>query len=139
MGGISPASLYAPGTPAMGSVGASTLGVDIVANRPRGGYASAEYLRGVLAPEAFETVAPYLTVARRAVTILVPDGGVATDLEKNAAFWKQALHATEGHYEFHALVDFNRAPVDVLRALLRNISASGDFGLFRENGVDWLM
>lgn len=97
------------------------LGRRVVAGRPRGGYLSVEDLRAVLTPTEFDAVSPYLSVEGRIVPVPFPLD--APDNKKN--YLTKAVAAPESRYEFHALIDFNRAPWEVLAASLRHLCASG--------------
>ncbi len=131
-------TLYAPGAPAMlaipamGSITTSDLGRLVVAARPRGGYADVDAIADVLPSGEFARVAPYLTAHGVAAPIgwiqplyLHPEDMPDVDL-----FYYEGEHPVvwpmeEPRYGFHVPVDFQRAPVEILQALLRHIAASG--------------
>lgn len=110
-----------PGHGALGTIETSTLGDLVVANRPRGGYASVEELRGVLTPADFEKAAPYLAARGRVVPVVFP---LDIPLLAGGAALRLAVDP-ESRCEFHALIDFNRASVEVLAASLRHLTVSG--------------
>lgn len=121
--------LYAPNLPATaainttGAYSATELGRRVVEGRPRGGYRSVAQVRAAIVPafytEAeFAKVEPYLAVEGEAVPVAFP---AAT---KQLGSYTNILAQPETRYEFHVPVDFNRAPVPVLQALLRYLSSS---------------
>lgn len=134
---------YAPGYPQMGTIHTSSLGTWIVQNRPRGGYASVEDLRGVLSRDDFNKAAPYLTVrgdvAPTAIAVpqWPPTVGTLSD------FHFRSLHVRTGQelppvapypaysfYPFHSFggrIDLNRAPPELIRACLRHLTAAGTY------------
>lgn len=125
--------LYHAGAPQLGADETSPLGTLAVSNRPKGGYASLEPLRAALPPADFEKVAPFLTTRRRTVPVSHPSGGLKKDLlwERIASpVWKSA-------YEFHAPIRFNEAPVEILKASLRNITASGSYFQLKVSPPKW--
>ncbi len=97
-------------TDLMGTVRASNLGRIVVEHRPRGGYSSVAELEPFLNKADYDKAAPFLMTMGRVVPI--PQA------------WDPVGNPIVG-YEFHALVDFHRAPVGVLKAMLRNVTARG--------------
>ncbi len=110
---------YAPGYPQLGKIQTSSLGARVVAARPRGGYASVDDLEGVLGPADHAVAAPYLATHGRVVA--VPAGKDAMGAYAEATVSPLA----SPRYEHHAAIDFNRAPLEVIQANLRWITASG--------------
>ncbi len=109
---------------AMGTVETSTLGRRIVLGRPREGYASLDALRSVLGPADYAKAAPFLSSTGRIIPVAFP----LDPVDKTNLPYKLFLDPEE-RYEFHATVDFNTAPVEVLQSVLRYISASGPPGM----------
>ncbi len=131
---------YAPGYLQMGTIRTSSLGTRVIQNRPRGGYASVGELRDFLSREDFEKAAPYLTTRGEIVPmgITVPKWPVAlgTDdfhfrsLEVRTGQELPTVNPAPGYsfYPFHAFgarIDLNRAPLELVRASLRHLTASG--------------
>lgn len=113
---------HAP-VPAMGDIDTSTLGTLVVQNRPPNGYASVDQIRSFLSEADFAKVAPFLSTVGEVVAV-----PVATDLSDENAFAEQFMRerlSAPERIEFHARIDFNAAPLEVLQASLRYLSASG--------------
>ncbi len=110
-----------PGHGALGTVETSTLGILVVANRPRGGYGAVEDLKPFLSPADHARVAPFLCTQARIVPVPFP---VDEPWNKDSGY-ARLIASPESRHEFHALVDFNGAPEEVLAATLRHLCASG--------------
>ncbi len=115
-----PSPADGPGEP--GFIETSDLGRRVVAGRPRGGYVSIPELSPVLGQD-YPLAAPYLAVAGRIVPMTRRHDASASGV--NITLPPLAYPSTE--YEFQALIDFNRSPVEVLAASLRQICASGNW------------
>lgn len=114
---------YWTATPALGQIETSTLGTIVLQNRPAGGYTSVEQLRPFLSPSDYARVAPFLSAAGQFAPI-----PVASEAITELAYGSHFLGTTVSQpirYEFHARIDFNAAPVEVIAASLRHIAASG--------------
>ncbi len=114
---------FHPGAGALGPIETSPLGSLVVSNRPQGGYTSLEPLHAALSAADFEKVAPFLTVRRETIAVSRMASGSKKDLAWLRIFdtiWQSA-------YEFHVPIRFNEAPVEVLAASLRHITASGSY------------
>ncbi len=114
-----PVGNTAPFAPMMGTIDISDIGRQIVARRPRGGYGSISDLAGFLPRAEYETIAPFLALDGRiapvAVSDITPTGA--------SALWN--LPAPEARYEFQARLSFPDAPVEILAASLRHLTAGG--------------
>ncbi len=119
--------LYAPAEPAADPVNAACpmaipdIGRRIVSGRPRGGYTAISQIRPFLSAAEFAAVAPYLALSGE----IVPVGCPGQTSRLNA--YRNLLAAPETRWEFHARIDFNEAPLRILMASLRYLSASGTF------------
>lgn len=123
-----------PATPGLGDVETSALGRRLVQNRPCGGYRSMDEVRKALGTSAFARVSRFLTVAGEIVPIAfaaetAPDACVSnkrwaydTLLQPGGNGW-----SPEPWYEFHGRIDFNEAPIEILKASLRYVTASGTY------------
>lgn len=122
---------FGPGDPelAMGEVESSSTGIRIVKRRPLGGYGSWGEVRDALGEADFAKLRPYLSLMGEILPVSFPD------TSKDQAFHRFALEP-EARYEFHARVDLNQAPVEVLQACLRYLTASGTH---YASGVDTVM
>lgn len=85
----------------------SFLGEIVVLQRPRGGYAATDILADLLGAD----VGSCLTVHGEIIPVGYPEPG--------ATF---SLNAPEERFEFHARIAINAAPLEVVKALLRNIT-----------------
>ncbi len=98
----------------------SDLGRQIVSARPRGGYLSLWQVEQAVGSDDYAKVAPYLSTLGDIVPVSFPD------TTKASLLWNAAT-SPEARYEFHARIDLNNAPHDVLKAALRYLSASGTY------------
>lgn len=117
----------------MGTIRVSNLGRTVVANRPEGGYVSVDQLRPFLPPADFEKVAPFLATDGEVVPV-----PITPDSPFNAARYDMATGYPDARLEFHARIDFNAAPIEILKASLRHIASGGDslFIRLREGEAD---
>lgn len=114
---------YWAGTPLMGPLETSPLGTLVIQNRPAGGYTSASQIEPFLDAADYGKVAPFLTTAGEIVPV-----PVATELTSCSAYsrqyWGKEI-VQPSRLEFHARIDFNTAPLEILQASLRHIASSG--------------
>lgn len=109
-----------PIDPVLGRVETSTLGRQVVAARPRGGYVSVDQLEPVLGAADHGAAAPFLSARGETVPVAFQEEGF-----DKARVSDQLFDLPEVRYEFHARIDFNNAPVELIRASLRYLSSSG--------------
>lgn len=110
-----------PNQPLLGPMETSSLGIQVVSNRPRGGYGFLESLKGILGAGDYGKVEPYLTTDGEIVPIAFQVGGTVAQLSEIPF---QLIDAGEIRYERHARIDFNRAPKEIIQAALRYLSAA---------------
>lgn len=116
----SPKTNTVPFAPLLGTIETSDLGRAVVASRPRGGYAAIEELRPVLGASDYAKAAPFLTV--HGVPILLSTGPWGGQTE-------YVFAVPETRFESRVPVDLRKAPLEVLRALLRHAAVSGNGSL----------
>lgn len=122
---------YAPqATPAsaiqgLGEIQTSFLGRRIIGNRPRGGYSSIEQVADALRPfyaaADVARVLHHLSVHGEIVPIPLGFEGMRFGQDVLSS----ALQKSEVRHEFHARLDFNTIPCEILEASLRHLSHSG--------------
>ncbi len=103
----------------------SNLGRIVVANRPLGGYTSIHQLKPFLSPADFEKAAPFLSTEGEIVPVLFPprpEQSVGIVMESP---YSVVVSRGDVRLEFHARIDFNTAPTEILQASLRHIAAGG--------------
>ncbi len=123
---------YCAMAPAMGGITTSDLGRIVVSNRPRGGYGSVTEAVAFLPPADRDKVLSFLTVQGTPEPVAWVQPGMCQSedppfydiysLDPSAPL-TSPLDAPA--IEFHVPIDFQRAPVEVLRALLRHVAAGG--------------
>lgn len=118
-----------PSSPVLGWIETSSLGRQIVSARPRGGYTSVEQIKTVLGEADYALAAPFLSVHGEIVPIPFQHENYGKDEPG-----EHLLSAPESRYEFHARIDFNNAPVELILASLRYLSVSGGGS---EDGTEW--
>ncbi len=110
----------------LGEIEISDLGRIVISNRPRRGYRSVEELRPFLSPADFALVSPFLAAYGQIVPVAIAR---AEDDDEDAAitsaFFRDLMEKPENRYEFHARVDLNTAPLQVIQAMLRHLACGG--------------
>lgn len=114
-----PSPAQGPGE--MGFLDTSDLGRQVATSRPRGGYASIADLAPILGKD-YPLAAPFLSVAGRIAPM-----ASRYDSSNGHNITLPPLANPPAGYEFQFLIDFNRAPTEVIAASLRWISASGNW------------
>lgn len=110
-------------TGAMGTIRVSNLGRIVVANRPQEGYVSIDQLKPFLLPADFERAAPFLSTKGEIIPITIPPAPPNGSLILTESPHDTAVSRCDQRIEFHARIDFNTAPVEILAASLRHIAA----------------
>lgn len=121
---------FAPACPRLGVIPQSGLGRAVVAHRPRGGYSSVDQAAPFLPPADFKKAAPYLCVEGE-------ETPVSCDALAQASWAQTVAHDAvwpEARCESRARIDLNTAPLPVLQAALRHLTAGG--GSFVRLGAD---
>lgn len=119
---VPPATEPFPGAAArLGTIRLSRLGRIIIENRPKGGYKSLDDIRPFLPEEDFARAAPFLTTDGEKIPFAFPLQGVVG--AGFATLYNLQVSTPDDLFEFHARIDANAAPVEVLQATLRNIAS----------------